>query len=210
MTGHERAARSACTRTGQGGWRIASGQRDEEGQLRIARITVTPGVIDPANVMQTHTDALGHTMYHERRTAAGAAYPEYYHSTDGLRPETVVDFQWSQPASGGAVFQCYRDYVLGPGPDERWAWRDMDGTWRYPQSARSSSNMSRNHVTARPPHSARRRRRGSHEPRIMRSQQRPAKPSGAAPPSSVVERGGAVRQRLRVILERVLADLSSF
>ena len=85
------------------------------------------------------TDALGHTFYHSYAPSSGVAYPKWYHITDGLRPETVVDEQYTQPTSGGAVFQGYRNFVLGPNPDERWAFEDLNNAWYYPHTDRDGS-----------------------------------------------------------------------
>jgi len=78
--------------------------------------------------------------------AAGVPYPAFYHSTDGLRPETVLDWQYSQPATGSATFQGYRRYVLGPDPDERWAFIDFTTsptvtTTYYPHTDRMGTTI---------------------------------------------------------------------
>jgi hypothetical protein len=98
---------------------------DEQGQLTLAYVTTTPGTIDPNNWWQAQTDALGHRMYHQRQTTAGVAYPLIDESTDGLRPETILDTQYSV-LSGVRTLQGYRRYVLGPDPDEFLAWIDLD------------------------------------------------------------------------------------
>jgi RHS repeat-associated protein len=77
-------------------------------------------------------------MYHERQTAPGVAYPIIYESTDGLRPETILDYQYSVTPSG-LTFQGYRRYVLGPDPDEFLAWIDLDNTVRYPHTDREGT-----------------------------------------------------------------------
>jgi RHS repeat-associated protein len=117
------------------------GRYDETNQMMFMYITVTPGTIDPNNWEENGADALGHLFFHERHPAAGVAYPEFYHSTDGLRPENVLDWQYTQPVSGGAVFQGYRRYVLGPAPDERWAFLDFDGSTYYPHTDRDGTTI---------------------------------------------------------------------
>jgi RHS repeat-associated protein len=111
---------------------------DEQGQLTLAYVTTTPGTIDPNNWWQAQTDALGHRLYHERQTAAGVAYPLIDESTDGLRPETILDTQYSV-LSGVRTLQGYRRYVLGPDPDEFLAWIDLDNTIRYPHTDRQGT-----------------------------------------------------------------------
>ncbi len=117
------------------------GQYDETGQLMNAYVTVTPGTVDTNNFVLMRADALGHVAFHEPHPAAGAAYPQFYHATDGLRPETVLDLQYTHPASGSPTLDGYRRYVLGPGDDERWAWEDIDGTWRYPHTDREGTTI---------------------------------------------------------------------
>ncbi|MHB8530359.1 MAG: hypothetical protein ACYC8V_12735, partial [Caulobacteraceae bacterium] len=86
---------------------------DEQNQLTLAFITVTPGVKDQNDWWQAQTDPLGHRMYHERQTTLGTAYPLIYEATDGLRPETVLDWQYSVLGTN-ETFQGFRRYVLGP------------------------------------------------------------------------------------------------
>jgi RHS repeat-associated protein len=71
-------------------------------------------------------DALDHVYFHGRQTFAGDNHPFVYHATDGLRPETILEWQCLQ--TGGGTPTCTgtgtgtRRYVLGPGADERWAY----------------------------------------------------------------------------------------
>jgi RHS repeat-associated protein len=113
---------------------------DEQGQLTLAYVTATPGMIDPSNWWQARTDALGHRMYHQRQTTAGIAYPLIDESTNGLRPETILDTQYSV-LSGTQTLQGYRRYVLGPNSDEYLAWVDLDGTVRYPHTDREGTTI---------------------------------------------------------------------
>src|SRR5665213_504355 len=119
------------------------GDYDENDRLMFAYLTVTPGVVDPNNYVENLIDPMGHLMYHNVHPAAGVPYPAFYHSTDGLRPETVLDWQYSQPVSGSATFQGYRRYVLGPDPDERWAFIDFDAghTIYYPHTDRMGTTI---------------------------------------------------------------------
>ncbi|MHB8530270.1 MAG: hypothetical protein ACYC8V_12285, partial [Caulobacteraceae bacterium] len=77
-------------------------------------------------------DPLGHRMYHERQTTLGTAYPLIYEATDGLRPETVLDRQYSVLGTN-ETFQGFRRYVLGPNPDEFLAFRDFEAGQRHSQ-----------------------------------------------------------------------------
>jgi len=119
------------------------GEYDENDRLMFAYPTVTPGMVDPNDYVENLIDPVGHLMYHDVHPVAGAAYPAFYHSTDGIRPETVLDWQYSQPPSGSASFQGYRRYVLGPNPDERWAFLDFDTshTTYFPHTNRMGSTI---------------------------------------------------------------------
>jgi len=118
------------------------GEYDENDRLMFA-YAVNSGVVDPNNYVENLIDPMGHLMYHDVHPAAHVPYPVFYHSTDGLRPETVLDWQYSQPASGSATFQGYRRYVLGPGPDERWAFIDFDAdhTIYFPHTDRQGTTI---------------------------------------------------------------------
>jgi hypothetical protein len=116
---------------------------DEFGKLTLAYITVTPGTVDPNDFDFMGVDALDHVYYHGRQTTAGDTHPFIYHDTDGLRPETIRDTQCTQ--TGGGVTTCTgtgtgtRLYVLGPDPDERWSFLDMDGTVDSPHTDREGT-----------------------------------------------------------------------
>ncbi|MGI8839329.1 MAG: RHS repeat-associated core domain-containing protein [Caulobacteraceae bacterium] len=112
---------------------------NELGKLTFAYITPTPGVIDTSNWWKGTVDPLGHLMQHIRHPAAGVPYPNIQHSTDGLRPETVLDWQYQVPVSGPTVLQGVRKYVLGPDPDERWAFIDLNGTVDSPHVDRDGT-----------------------------------------------------------------------
>ena len=115
---------------------------DEQNALMIAYV-VSGGVVNPNDWEEITYDALGHLMLHKVHPEAGVAYPYWYHSTDGLRPENVLDSQYTYPTSGSPVFQGYRRYVLGPNPDERWAFLDFDPnhTTYYPHTDREGTTI---------------------------------------------------------------------
>jgi RHS repeat-associated protein len=119
---------------------------NEFGKLMLAYITTTPGTIDPNNFDFMGVDALDNVYYHGRQTAATEnSHPFIYHATDGLRPETVLELQCLQ--AGGGTPACSgtgtgaRRYILGPDPDERWAFLDMDGTVYAPHTDREGTTI---------------------------------------------------------------------
>ena len=111
---------------------------NEAGKLVMAYITTTPGVIDPNNWEYMGADPLDHVLWRERQAVAGQSHPFFYLSTDGLRPETVLEWQYVAQHNV-YTFQGYRRYVLGPGPDERWAFVDIDNTIYYPHTDRDGT-----------------------------------------------------------------------
>jgi RHS repeat-associated protein len=118
---------------------------NEFGKLMLAYITTTPGTIDPNNFDFMGVDALDHVYYHGRQASAGDTHPFIYHATDGLRPETILEWQCLQ--TGGGTPTCSgtgtgtRRYILGPDPDERWAFLDMDGTVYAPHTDREGTTI---------------------------------------------------------------------
>jgi len=62
---------------------------------------------------------------------------------DGLRPETVSDAVLSMPDPGGTTWTLlgWRHYVLGPNPDERLAFVDLNNAVYYPHVDRAGSTI---------------------------------------------------------------------
>jgi len=120
---------------------------DEVGKLVTVFPTVTPGVVDTNNWAVMGPDALGHIYFHERQKVAGTAFPFIYHSTDGLRPENVVDWQY-QSSGGVLTLQGTRLYVLGPDPDERWLFVDINSGSYYPHTDREGSTIALSYAGA--------------------------------------------------------------
>jgi RHS repeat-associated protein len=112
---------------------------NELGKLTNPSPTVVPGVVDPNNWEFVGIDALDHAYFHEAQTVSGQPYPFIYHWTDGLRPETILESQYQYQSGQTPVFQGNRRYVLGPDPDERWAFLDFNGTITYPHTDREGS-----------------------------------------------------------------------
>ena len=81
--------------------------------------------------------------FHYRQTTAGQTYPFIYHSTDGLRPETILEWQCLQTAPNAPVCTGtgtgVRRYILGPDPDERWSFLDSNGTIDSPHTDRQGT-----------------------------------------------------------------------
>ncbi|HEV2364398.1 MAG TPA: Ig-like domain-containing protein [Caulobacteraceae bacterium] len=108
---------------------------DYDEQNQLARVE------NPSNVWwQTQIDALGHRFSHALQTSP--TYTLIDETTDGLRPETVMDWQYSV-TSGVETLQGTRDFVLGPDPDEYLAWVDFDSghTVRYPHTDREGTTI---------------------------------------------------------------------
>ncbi|MBA3810417.1 MAG: RHS repeat-associated core domain-containing protein [Caulobacteraceae bacterium] len=119
------------------------GQYNELGKLTKPLITLAPGVVDPDNWDSMAVDALDHVYAHSHQSVAGQTYPFIYHSTDGLRPENVVEWQFVGLNGGPTTQQGIRRYVLGPGPDERWAFLDFDAanSIYYPHADRDGTTI---------------------------------------------------------------------
>lgn len=118
------------------------GNYDELNRVAVLYPIPTPGTVDPTNYVLNGYDALGHLASHQRHPPASAPCPTFTHATDGLRPETVLDGQTGGTgACGTGSFQGYRRFVLGPDPDERWAFLDFDGTTSYPHTDREGSTI---------------------------------------------------------------------
>ena len=116
---------------------------NELNKAGLTYITPTPGTVDPNNFDIQGMDALDHVYFHYRQTTAGQTYPFIYHSTDGLRPETI--WEWVCNQTGGATPVCAgsglgpRYYVLGPDPDERWAFVGVSGGVYAPHTDREGT-----------------------------------------------------------------------
>ena len=120
---------------------------DENNQLTYAYITPMAGTVDPNNREIMYLDPLGHLYYRTRQVNTTDAYPLWYHATDGLRPETIVDWQYTKAPGVSAVLQGTRDFLLGPNPDERWAFIETftnpvtATTYSYPHTDRDGSTI---------------------------------------------------------------------
>jgi len=112
---------------------------DELGTMIEGFTTLTPGVIDPAYGEYVGVDALGHKYFHEAQTVAGQPYPFVYHSTDGLRPETILEWVYQGLNGAPQTLQGTRRYVLGPDPDERWAYIGPNGGTYNPHTDREGT-----------------------------------------------------------------------
>ena len=116
---------------------------NELNKAALTFITPTPGTVDPNNFDIQGTDALDHVYFHYRQTTAGQTYPFIYHSTDGLRPETILEWQCLQTAPNAPVCTGtgtgVRRYILGPDPDERWSFLDSNGTIDSPHTDRQGT-----------------------------------------------------------------------
>ena len=116
---------------------------NELGKAALTYITPTPGTVDPNNFDIQGIDALDHVYFHYRQTTAGSTYPFIYHSTDGLRPETIWEWQCQQTPPATPVCTGTgtgtKLYVLGPDPDERWAFVGVNGGIYSPHTDREGT-----------------------------------------------------------------------
>ena len=116
---------------------------NELNKAALTFITPTPGTVDPNNFDIQGTDALDHVYFHYHQTRAGQNYPFIYHATDGLRPETILEWQCLQTAPNAPVCTGTgtgaRRYIPGPDPDERWSFLDSNGTIDSPHTDRQGT-----------------------------------------------------------------------
>jgi len=94
----------------------------------------------------TRTDALGRPYVRSHNNPNPPTAPvnnDFYYSYGPLRPEVVLDRTYTYPPSGSPyTYVGDRIYVLGPSPDERLAFEDIDGKVYYPHADRQGSTIS--------------------------------------------------------------------
>lgn len=85
-------------------------------------------------------DAMGQLYYRAHKPDAGNLSYNYI-TGDGIRPEVSFDNVITMANGAPAVGHGSRQYFLGPNPDERLAYRDIDDVVRYPHVDRLGSTI---------------------------------------------------------------------
>ena len=86
-------------------------------------------------------DALGRAFQHQGYRVATSDFAVEYQSVAGDRSEVIEDRFLTSPDNANFSYVGDREYVLGPEPDERLYYADINGTGYYPHVDRQGSTI---------------------------------------------------------------------